>query len=618
MSQELEEIKSRLNIVDVISSYIKLEKAGVNYRARCPFHEEKSPSFFVSPSRQIWHCFGGCNEGGDIFKFVMKIEGIEFYDALKILADRAGVELKQNKEWKEAKTQRQILLDLNEKACLFFEYQLEKSKKGLEAKEYLFKRGLKEETIKNWRLGYAPDTWQGLTDFLISRGFKREDIIKTGLTIEKDKKSFDRFRSRIIFPITSFNSEVIGFTGRIFGKDDKSEAKYLNSPASILYDKSKALYGIDKAKIEIRKKDSCILVEGNVDCIMSHQAGIDNCIAVSGTALTNLHLGIIKRYSKNLVLAFDMDSAGNKATEKAIEMAGEFNVKVIPRIKDKDPADIILNEGEDFWKKIVQESQPVSEFFFNIALMNKNTSLIEDKKKILKEFLPRVKNMESSVEQSYWIERLVNELKIKEEDIRTELKKIGLKKQELSKNQECLADKKTRRQMIEEKILALVLRQRSRIETIKDFSLFSSPIKEILEKVKEKQDIAFEELQEQFKDDNNFLNYIFLKSEVIEEVEEEEELRTCILEIESLILKEKQIGLHLEIKNLEKKGDFNKVKELLEQFKTLIKYEEKNKKEESCIKEEDSQEKETSQEEISKEESLEKEEDPEEETSQEN
>jgi len=492
MSQELEEIKSRLNIVDVISSYIKLEKAGVNYRARCPFHEEKSPSFFVSPSRQIWHCFGGCNEGGDIFKFVMKIEGIEFYDALKILADRAGVELKQNKEWKEAKTQRQILLDLNEKACLFFEYQLEKSKKGLEAKEYLFKRGLKEETIKNWRLGYAPDTWQGLTDFLISRGFKREDIIKTGLTIEKDKKSFDRFRSRIIFPITSFNSEVIGFTGRIFGKDDKSEAKYLNSPASILYDKSKALYGIDKAKIEIRKKDSCILVEGNVDCIMSHQAGIDNCIAVSGTALTNLHLGIIKRYSKNLVLAFDMDSAGNKATEKAIEMAGEFNVKVIPRIKDKDPADIILNEGEDFWKKIVQESQPVSEFFFNIALMNKNTSLIEDKKKILKEFLPRVKNMESSVEQSYWIERLVNELKIKEEDIRTELKKIGLKKQELSKNQECLADKKTRRQMIEEKILALVLRQRSRIETIKDFSLFSSPIKEILEKVKEKQDIAFE------------------------------------------------------------------------------------------------------------------------------
>ncbi len=618
MSQELEEIKSRLNIVDVISSYIKLEKAGVNYRARCPFHEEKSPSFFVSPSRQIWHCFGGCNEGGDIFKFVMKIEGIEFYDALKILADRAGVELKQNKEWKEAKTQRQILLDLNEKACLFFEYQLEKSKKGLEAKEYLFKRGLKEETIKNWRLGYAPDTWQGLTDFLISRGFKREDIIKTGLTIEKDKKSFDRFRSRIIFPITSFNSEVIGFTGRIFGKDDKSEAKYLNSPASILYDKSKALYGIDKAKIEIRKKDSCILVEGNVDCIMSHQAGIDNCIAVSGTALTNLHLGIIKRYSKNLVLAFDMDSAGNKATEKAIEMAGEFNVKVIPRIKDKDPADIILNEGEDFWKKIVQESQPVSEFFFNIALMNKNTSLIEDKKKILKEFLPRVKNMESSVEQSYWIERLVNELKIKEEDIRTELKKIGLKKQESSKNQECLADKKTRRQMIEEKILALVLRQRSRIETIKDFSLFSSPIKEILEKVKEKQDIAFEELQEQFKDDNNFLNYIFLKSEVIEEVEEEEELRTCILEIESLILKEKQIGLHLEIKNLEKKGDFNKVKELLEQFKTLIKYEEKNKKEESCIKEEDSQEKETSQEEISKEESLEKEEDPEEETSQEN
>jgi DNA primase len=588
MSSELEEIKSRLNIVDVISSYIKLEKAGVNYRARCPFHEEKSPSFFVSPARQIWHCFGGCNEGGDIFKFVMKIEGIEFYDALKLLADKAGVELKHSKEWKQTKTERQALLDISEKACMFFVYQLEKSKKGLEAKQYLLGRGMKEETIKKWRLGYAPDTWQGLSDFLISRGFARQDIIKAGLAIEKDKM-FDRFRGRIMFPMTSFNSEVIGFTGRIFGKDDKDEAKYLNSPATILYDKSKVLYGIDKAKIEIRKKDSCVLVEGNVDCIMSHQAGIDNCIAVSGTALTNLHLGIIKRYSKRLVFAFDMDLAGNKATEKAIDLAekDDFEIKVIPRSADKDPADIVLKEGEEAWKKMVEESKPVSEFFFEISLINRNPNSVEDKKKILKEFLPRVKKMENTVEQSYWITKLADTLKSKEDDIRSELKKINIKRAEV-KTEECILNKKTRRSMIEEKILALVLRNRDRIDSITDFSLFSPPIKEILEKIKENKEISFEELKEEFKDNINFLNYIFLKAEVLEEIEEEEEMKMCMGEIESLITKEKQHDLHLKIRELEKQGDSAKLKESLEEFKKLIKYEEKNKKEEDIKKEEKS------------------------------
>ncbi len=583
MNSELEEIKSRLNIVDVISNYIKLEKAGVNYRARCPFHEEKSASFFVSPSRQIWHCFGGCNEGGDIFKFVMKIEGIEFYDALKLLADRAGVELKHSKKWKEEKTQRQILLDLTEKACLFFEYQLEKSKKGSEAKDYLLGRGLKEETIKKWRIGYAPDTWQGLSDFLVSRDFNRGDIVKAGLAIQKEKM-FDRFRGRIMFPITGFNSEIIGFTGRIFGKDDKDEAKYLNSPATILYDKSKALYGIDKAKIEIRRKDFCVLVEGNVDCIMSHQSGIDNCIATSGTALTNLHLEIIKRYSKKLILAFDMDSAGNKATEKAIEMADDFEIKVIPRSEDKDPADIILKEGEEAWKKMIEESKPISEFFFNLALNNRNPNSVEDKKKILKDFLPRVKKMENSVEQSYWIQKLADVLKSKEDDIRLEIKKINIQKQE-HKKEECMIDKKTRRQMIEEKVLALVLKERSRIDLINDFSFFSFPIKEILEKIKDKKEITFEELKQEFEDNINFLNYIFLKSEVIEELEEEEELKMCILEIENLTIKEKQHNLHLEIRELEKQGDSAKVKVLLEEFKNLIKYEEKN-KEKATIKEE--------------------------------
>jgi DNA primase len=232
MNSEIEQIKSRLNIVDVVGEYIKLEKAGINYRALCPFHNEKTPSFFVSPSRQMWHCFGGCNEGGDIFKFVMKIEGIEFIDALKLLAKKAGVQLKtSSKKYEEIKTQREKLLDICKKATIFFSTQLNKSKTGLEAKDYLMKRGLKEETIKEWKIGYSPSTWDSLCNYLIGLGYERKDIIDTGLASEK---FFDRFRSRIIFPICDFNGQTIGFTGRVFNSED--EAKYLNTPNTLLYD----------------------------------------------------------------------------------------------------------------------------------------------------------------------------------------------------------------------------------------------------------------------------------------------------------------------------------------------------------------------------------------------
>ncbi len=583
MNFDIEEIKARLDIVDVISSYIKLEKSGVNYRARCPFHEEKTPSFFVSPSRQLWHCFGGCNEGGDIFKFVMKIEGVEFVDALKMLADKAGVQLKQNKEWKKIKSERQTLLEINNQASKFYEFQLEKSKKGQEAKDYLLKRGLKEETIKKWRLGYAPDAWQSLSDFLVSKGRAREDLIKAGLIVKKEEgKTFDRFRGRIMFPITGFNSEIIGFTGRIFDRSEKDEAKYLNTPATLLYDKSRALYGIDKARLEIRKKDFCVLVEGNVDCIMSHQAGVENCIAVSGTALTPLHLNIIKRYSNNLVLAFDMDSAGRKATERAIDLAEKvgFEIKVISQAQDKDPADIVLKEGEEKWRQMVKEAKPVAEFFFNLAVGGKNLDFVEDKKKTLKEFLPKIKKMENKVEQSFWVEKLASVLKSKEEDIWAELNKLKIQKDEI-REEEVLTGKKTRREMLEEKVLALILKDRKRIVLISDFSLFSSPGKDVLEQIKKKENISFEELKKSLREAESFLNYLFLLSESLAEPEEEEELKKCLVELEALIKKEKQRELQSQIKDFEKRGEFDKVKMLLEEFKSLIKkdnYEEKEEK----------------------------------------
>jgi DNA primase len=311
LGSPIDEIKSRLNIVEVIQSYIKLQKAGANYRAVCPFHSEKSPSFFVSPARQIWHCFGSCGEGGDIFKFVMKIEGVEFGDALRILAQKAGVELK--KQDPKLQTERHRLYSICEIACRFYQKQLGSGEAGQEAKKYLLDRGITEESIEKWRIGYSPDVWRSLTDFLISKGYERNEIEKAGLLLNSEKTGgyYDRFRGRIIFPVFDLSSQVVGFGGRIFKKGvtkalvgggskggttpvpgEIGEAKYINSPATILYDKSRILYGLNKSGQSIRKNDRFIVVEGYMDAIMAHQIGCDNVVAASGTALTQFHLNI--------------------------------------------------------------------------------------------------------------------------------------------------------------------------------------------------------------------------------------------------------------------------------------------------------------------------------------
>jgi len=599
MSSDIEEIKSRLNIVDVVGSYIKLEKAGINYRARCPFHSEKSASFFVSPSRQLWHCFGGCNEGGDVFKFVMKIEGVEFIDALKMLADRAGVQLKkESADYQKMKSERQVLIDLCERATKFFTAQLEKSKTGLEAQQYLLKRGLKEETIKGWRMGYAPDTWTGLSDYLIGQGFSRDSIVNAGLGIKKDSsKFFDRFRSRIMFPIFDLNSSVIGFTGRVFNSED--EAKYLNTPNTLLYDKSRALYGMDKAKMEIRQKDFCVLVEGNVDCIMSHQSGVANCIAVSGTALTPIHLGIIKRYTSNLVLAFDMDLAGNKATMKGIDMAlkNGFNVKVISMVAEKDPADIILLEGESKWVALVNSAKPINQFYFDLAFKNRNPESLEDKKKIVSDLLPIFKKIDNNIEQSYWIEELSNKLKIKDEDIRTEMKKVKIEESSSEEVKNIVNNsKKTRRELLEEGLLSIALIDSSFIKDL-DVSLFSPLVKEIFGKLRENPLITTEELLKGF-EDNNFLNYILIKSELLKDagIELDKEWEKCLYEIGSLSQKEERSRLAHEIKEKEGSGSFEQVKELLLKFNKLIKNNEEEAKKEGSQNQEESCEKEAGEE----------------------
>jgi len=460
MADNVQQIKDKLDIVDVISGYLKLAKSGINYKARCPFHNEKTPSFFISPERQIWHCFG-CSAGGDMFTFIQQIEGVEFREALQILAQRAGVKLEYSSDL--PRDDKAVLYEVCETAAKFFEKQLYYSNAGKRALKYLKDRGLNEETMKEFRLGFAPSEWESLSAFLRDCGHKESEIIDAGLAIKRPARPdarptesfgqdsgrsggdgsngiYDRFRSRIIFPISNLNGQIVGFAGRVFAESsdlsaeasaqaealakEESQAKYINTPQTAIYDKSRILYGLNKAKTEIRREDKCVMVEGNMDVLMSYQAGVKNVVAASGTALTPGHLKIIQRYTPNLGFCFDTDQAGAMATRRGIglALADGLNVKVI-EIGDKeckDPADYVRKYGAS-WLNIVAGAKPVIEFYFDKTKAGFNPNSAESKKTIISVLAPFIKRLTSRIEKSHWIAQLAFFLRTKEDAIEADI-----------------------------------------------------------------------------------------------------------------------------------------------------------------------------------------------------
>lgn len=604
MDSQIEEIKNKLNVVDVVGSYIKLTKTGINYRGVCPFHSEKSPSFFVSPSRQMWHCFG-CGAGFSIFDFVMKIEGVEFPDALSLLAQKAGVELK--KENPKLRSDRQRLYDICELACTFFEKQLE-SQTGKEVLDYLAKRGILPESIRKWRIGYSPDQWSSLSDFLIGKGFNREEIVKAGLAVKKESgnDSYDRFRGRIIFPVFDLNGKVVGFGGRVFKQGSEKEiAKYINTPQTLIYDKSNILYGLHAAKLAIRKQGQCVVTEGYTDVIMCHQAGFENVVASSGTALTSGHVAILKRYSENLVLAFDMDFAGDSATKRGISLAQEqgFNIKIIESYGNKkeksDPADIILKNPE-LWNEAIEKAKSIMDYYFDSAFSNFNKDTADGKKEISRILLPVIKQIPNKIEQSHWIQKLSSEMNIKEEIITSELNKISLQqskgltpvqqKVEAILPEPGLSSEK-RKKLIEEKIITLILKDPDYINVIPgdEYYIFSNNVqvflKEVIQLIKNNAAGDEKKLREDFKSiissslsgldlDSEFKNFLFalsLRSEIEYQEDNQDELNLCLLELKNIELKEKLNKISGDIKKAEGEKDMQKVDSLVEEFNKLTK-----------------------------------------------
>ena len=429
-----DDIKQKLDIVDVISQYIQLSKSGRNFKATCPFHAEKTASFFVFPEKQSWHCFGACATGGDIFTFVMKKEGLDFGQALRLLADKAGITLSSKTELrsKEDTARLDRLLKLNEVAAEYFHYLLLHEPEALTARQYADKRGLSSLAIGDFQLGYAPNKWDGLTNYLTKSGYAAEEQLAVGLIVPRDTGGYyDRFRNRLIFPIRDIKRRVAGFGGRAL---DDSLPKYLNSPQTVLFDKSSIIFGIDRAQGPISEKDSVVITEGYMDAITAHQYGFSNTVASMGTALTDRQISILRKLTRNIVVALDADPAGIEATTRSIVTIDEqipkdhwmpwtqsktyaelvkYEVQVVEIRDGKDPDEIIRNSPEK-WALLLKESQPIIDFTLKKEIANINFDSSKDKSAVVSKLLPIISQINDAIRRAHYVQKLAGLLGIDE------------------------------------------------------------------------------------------------------------------------------------------------------------------------------------------------------------
>lgn len=417
-----DEIKSRLDIADVIGEYLMLKPAGSgSFKANCPFHQEKTPSFYVNRPRQSWHCFG-CNIGGDMISFVQKIEGMDFMDALEHLAQKAGVQLPSYNP--EAQGMKKRLQEINDFAAKLMQQVLISDPEAAVARQYVHKRGIDELTADLWRLGYAPKDWQKLEKKFYEKGFTSEELIKSGLASESDRGQgiYFRFRERLMFPICDPMGHVVGFTGRILTTE--KVAKYVNTPETQLYKKSAILYGLDKAKGDIKREDLAIIVEGNMDALTSHQFQIANVVASSGTALTQDQLNLLKRYTNNIAIAFDMDAAGLTATLRGLDLARhmDFSIRIIRYDQNlaKDP-DELIRKDVALWKEAVRQAKPIMDWVYSQAFSQFNAHSPDGKKQIAQFVLNECRYIPHPVERDAWIAKLAKDLDVSPEALRQAL-----------------------------------------------------------------------------------------------------------------------------------------------------------------------------------------------------
>lgn len=502
MSSPVEQIKERLGIIDVVSSYVKLHKAGKNYKGLSPFSNEKTPSFFVSPERDMYYCFS-TSQGGDIFTFVEKMEGVDFSGALKILAEKAGVELVR--ESKDTRDKRERLYDMLKKADAFYRHEI---KRHPDVILYLQGRGVSDETMLRFSIGYAESEWRNLYDHLKKDGYGERELLDAGLIKKAEHKEgarhYDTFRGRIMFPIRDSAGRTVAFSGRIFpevsGKDGVVPAKYINSPETPLYNKSRILYGYDIAKGAIKKFNFSILVEGQMDVVLAHQAGYPNTVGVSGTALTREQLTLLNRLSKNIVMAFDADRAGVASAGRSASLALSLgmDVKIAALPLGVDPAELVRADPRK-WKEAIKKSVHIVEF----SLAQLRTFGYDDRKfklEVEKKVLPFLAEIKSAIDREHFIQLVAREVGVSEDVIKASMERLRNELREpTSRVGEGKKEKIPPRDTPENKLVHIILWQESLKKPIIDIPTLKDALKNAIgEKALESLRVKAEKEKEQY------------------------------------------------------------------------------------------------------------------------
>ena len=418
----VDEVKQKLDIVEVIGQYVKLTKAGRNFKAVCPFHNEKTASFYVFPERQSWHCFGACSTGGDVFTFVMKKEGLDFGETLRLLADKVGVSLPSHIEQGPRKDEKEKLFQANEAAAQYYHNLLVNSPAGEKAKNYLLGRGLTLKTINDFQLGVSPNAWEMLMMYLLEKGFSESELLDAGLILKSEEgKTHDRFHNRLMFPIRDARGRTTGFSGRVL---DDSLPKYMNSPQTAIFDKSGTIYGIDMAASAIRGKDMVVIVEGYMDVIVAHQYGFNNVVASMGTAITEKHITILKKLTKNFALALDPDTAGEEAMTHSVdyENTAEVEIEVVTLPSGEDPDEVIKKDPK-LWETAIANASPLAEYMVNFTASKFDLSKTTEKSKLIGQLIPLIAKVKNDLRRDRWLRTLSKLTKIEYNVIEGLLKK---------------------------------------------------------------------------------------------------------------------------------------------------------------------------------------------------
>ncbi len=423
----IEDIKQRIDIVDVVGQYAALTKSGRNFRAICPFHQEKTPSFFVFPERQSWHCFGACNTGGDAFSFIMKKEGIDFGEALRRLADRAGVALPSRVELDTKKEAREMVYRANEAAAAYFHDLMTDSTAAEQARSYLRNRGVDDGSLRNFQLGFALESWDGLKLHLKERGFTEVEMVDAGLlSTSENGRAYDRWRNRIMFPIKDERGRTTGFGARIL-EASTTGPKYINSAQTLAFDKSGTLYGLNLAAAQIRKQDQAIIVEGYMDVIVAHQYGFTNVVASMGTSITDKQVTSLKKLSRNLVLALDSDVAGAEAMLRCVDhentLEAEIKVALLP--EGKDPDDVIKADP-GAWSRMIGEARPVVDYAFDTVASRLDLTKVSERSKVSDRLYPVVNSIADIVRRAHYLQKLARMVGVTDANLEASMRRRAL------------------------------------------------------------------------------------------------------------------------------------------------------------------------------------------------